>query len=734
MERLLEQIGLTYLSVLAVVFYLGKKSAFAIGLAALGLFVVFLLIKKYRNTIYLPAMACVALLACVVNIIYTDLSYERTVSTYDEKNAVVTATLYEEPYKSNGVYSYYFKAKEVDNEKASFKFVSYHDELLDIEPFDTVMLNVRLRKNDYSNDLSKKCFLIGDLGYETPIINVIKSEKTPYYYAIKLRQSIRTKLSAVLSKDTFPLCSALLIGDKYLLSDEIHEDFRRAGVSHVIVVSGMHLSILVSLFLMLSQKHYRYQKIYLSVAVVFIILYMAVTGFTPSVVRSSVMLLVYCLGILISRDPYPLNSLGLASIIVTVTNPYSVGNVGLILSFASTFAILKFSPYLETKCFNRIKPLKTKNLPVFKRSLCVCINKGISGVISVLCMNISAALVSIPLSIVFFGSLSGVSVLSTLILYLPIQCLLILTFFLALLCFIPFLSFLVPAVCFCVEVFAKISLFIVKFFSELPFSYIYVKHNFVYLWVLMCFIMLLLTLYSKSKKRVRVFALSCVLVFFSGYVSATLLTYEQSSLYVYDVENGTAVLYSDNDVNAVLSVDCNKNNTNRLISDIQKTVSNIDFCACVSDTENGANSVSALSKSFAISEVLLYDTKSTVDFSEATENVTVLSGDMTVNLSDDVTAYYFMAQESYVTFLESKNSSVLILPKYIDVADIKEEYRSADVVIVNNCPNNFELLNCKTLIISAGSEYAYNTMKCMYSICDRVLLTALSDIEIKMGV
>ncbi len=730
MKRLLEQIGLTYLSVLAVVFYFGKVSAFVVGVISLLLVILFFSIKRYRKTIYLPTMACVALLACFVNIMYTTFAYEKTAEKFDGRSEVVVAKLKDEPYKTSGSYRYEFITQAIGDTDEQVRFVSYHDELLNIEPFDVVEMNVEFSTAIDNSILKEKCFLIGHLGYELPEFTVLRSEKTLYYYAIKFRQCIRNKLNDVLSVETFPLCSALLIGDKNLLSDEIRNQFVKAGASHLIVVSGMHFSILVSLFFLLARKKYRYRRIIALFAALFILLYMSVVGYTPSVLRSGVMLLVCCLANIMSREPYSGNSLGLAALVCTLTNPYSVGDVGLILSFATTFSILYMAPYLMRKLRKVIRPLHSKKKSGICFEIVKRINKFVTGVLAVLCMNISAAVASIPLSILFFDALSSVSVLSTFVLYLPVQILLILTFVVAILCFIPFVAFSLPLFSFVADLLSRFIFDVVDFFASLPFSYISVKHSYVYIFIVMSFVLFLFMLYCDRKNKVKVLILSVLLMLCTGYISASLLSRPLETLSVYDVESGTAVLYNDCDVSAFLTLECNSKNRNILIDKLKSTVSEIDFCASLSNTTDGANTLSSLSKVFAISDVLLYDTRRAVTLSKTTERVTVPDEEIIVHLSDEASVTYTLVDEKYVAYFENDDSTVLILPSYVDVENISEEHRSADVIVVNTCNSNFELLSCDTLIISSDSDTAYNKMKYMSGVCERVMLTAENDIKI----
>lgn len=736
MKRLLEQIGITYLSVLAVVFYFGNIATCVIGVLALLLFIVFMIVRKYRSTVYLPVMAFVALLGCISNLGYTTFVYNRIVDTYYGESCSVTATLVEEPYNSNSDYVYRFKTTTVNGQNEKVRFVVYSNEPLAIEPFDTISIDVDLYATDSPSYLSKGYFLISDLGYETPTYTVREDNyKPPYYYAIKLRQAIREKLRDTLSDDTFSLCSALLIGDKYALSDDVRQQFREAGVSHMIVVSGMHFSILASFFLFFANKSKRYRAVSIPLVLVFILLYMGVTGFTPSVLRSGIMLIIHSLGLLISRDSYSGNSLGVAAIAVTLFNPYSVGDVGLILSFATTYSIVLLSPKLAGNFYRRIKykPIVPHKYAIITKvkKLCRKIPYSLSEIFA---MNVSAFVASLPLSILFFGSTSTVSILSSFLLCLPVQFLLILTLIISIVSFIPFLPWLLSALSFFAEMLANLIYEIVGFFAQLPFSYVYVHNDYVYLWIALCVVLFVAVLLSDSKHRIRLFALTSTLVFLVGFVSAGVISSNCASLNIYNVGDGVAVMYDSPDTSAMLSFECKSSYAYSTVYKLREDADELDFCASVSDTLVGANSLKILSDEFAINDVLLYDTVRTVSLSDNVDTVITPAPVQTVYLSDDTKVTYHQVNDDYITYFESAGYTVLILPQFTDVAEIPEEYRTADTIVMRKCPENFELLCCDTLVISEDSDSAHHIMRKAHSVCNRALLTSESDVELLLEV
>ena len=79
-------------------------------------------------------------------------------------------------------------------------------------------------------------------------VEVIEAEQRPlYFHFVKLRQHLRGALYSELHKDTADLASAVLLGDDSF-SDETYEALRRSGLTHMVVVSGLHLSILTMLY------------------------------------------------------------------------------------------------------------------------------------------------------------------------------------------------------------------------------------------------------------------------------------------------------------------------------------------------------------------------------------------------------------------------------------------------------------------------------------------------------
>lgn len=200
--------------------------------------------------------------------------------------------------------------------------------------------------------------------------------------------------------DSFPddsgaLMKGIFFGDKRSFSDELYSDIRLSGVSHLTAVSGMHLTLIMtvlSALLTATRLGYSYRVRFVITAVL-TVGFMAFFGFTASVLRSGIMIITANTGALFYRRSDCLNSVGLAVLLITLFDPLSCLDAGLILSAVTTVGAgvvgVSASVWLKDK------------LPFLNGRLC-----------DTLCVSLCAALAGIPLSAIYFGtfSLAGIIV------------------------------------------------------------------------------------------------------------------------------------------------------------------------------------------------------------------------------------------------------------------------------------------------------------------------------------
>ena len=156
-------------------------------------------------------------------------------------------------------------------------------------------------------------------------------------------------------EEQLTLIYAITLGDKSLLTKEIRNSFSISGSSHVLALSGLHAGIVFTLFYLLFRSLFffiqRYQSresMTLLCTLPSIWFFALLTGSSPSVIRATVMLTVYSLARLLSREGISLNVLSFAAIIMLVINPLDLYDIGFQLSFLALFAIL----VVYKKCVN----------------------------------------------------------------------------------------------------------------------------------------------------------------------------------------------------------------------------------------------------------------------------------------------------------------------------------------------------------------------------------------------
>jgi ComEC/Rec2-related protein len=143
--------------------------------------------------------------------------------------------------------------------------------------------------------------------------------------------------------------AAIFLGRKELVGEE-KKFIQNAGLSHLLAISGLHvglISLILFYFLRFFQISFRVILFTLSI---FLIFYIAVTGFRPSTQRAVIMYFVFAFGFFIKRRVELLNSLGLAGVILVLLSPSIIYDIGFQLSFLAVFGIIlgfKIFPYKQ---------------------------------------------------------------------------------------------------------------------------------------------------------------------------------------------------------------------------------------------------------------------------------------------------------------------------------------------------------------------------------------------------
>ena len=194
-------------------------------------------------------------------------------------------------------------------------------------------------------------------GYIVSQIEIIN--KSPKSAIIEnIRNNIQIRLHNLLSEKIGPVAAALLVGETSAIDKQIIEDMRKSGLSHILAVSGLHLSLVVgicffiirnilALFPNFSTK-YNSKKISAIIAIIASYMYLKISGEHIAATRAFIMSSMVMLAIIIDRSPTPLRLISLAAIIILIKSPESVIHPSFQMSFMAVLALISFySLYLK---------------------------------------------------------------------------------------------------------------------------------------------------------------------------------------------------------------------------------------------------------------------------------------------------------------------------------------------------------------------------------------------------
>lgn len=166
---------------------------------------------------------------------------------------------------------------------------------------------------------------------------------------------LRDKITSLFSSlgfagDELSVLSALTVGEKRDLSKDIKELYASVGASHVLALSGLHVGIFYMIITLLFPfRTGRRITVFIREGVALLLLwcFVAVAGFTPSVLRAAILFTLLSVGRCLHKDNSSLNTLAFAAIVMLLYSPRYLFDVAFQLSFASVFSILLLAPHIQ---------------------------------------------------------------------------------------------------------------------------------------------------------------------------------------------------------------------------------------------------------------------------------------------------------------------------------------------------------------------------------------------------
>ena len=379
-------------------------------------------LKHRFSTVLLCSFFAVLSLLLCLTIHLPNMQKTKQYAGNDKNITAEVLTINKMPYYTTAV----VKAHTINEEKTNVKILVSNFFLRDVKEGDIVNIT-----GDVSSSFSKS-FNFNSQNYNAARKIFLKMSATSIRKTDVSPNALRNALydfrlkcfEAVDPLENSHLIRALTIGDKSLLPAEIKSDFETLGLSHALAVSGMHLSLLVMSLYLFLHKHSVNKKLLAVVCSFCVLFYMALTGFSFSIIRAGIMMIVYFLSLLSRRQNDGITSLFASLLFITVENPLAIFDVGLQLSFASTLGILALASPVIKKLADKLYTKKPSE-KVFKWRIC----KMLKGILMSLCTSavssVCATLFSLPLLCIHFRSFTVFSIVANVTIIFLINYLLI---------------------------------------------------------------------------------------------------------------------------------------------------------------------------------------------------------------------------------------------------------------------------------------------------------------------
>ncbi len=230
-------------------------------------------------------------------------------------------------------------------------------------------------------------------------LSITQEEPSFSLHAIDLLRDRMTMRLLRWDKNTAALSEALILGEKSALPSDIRTDFTKIGASHILAISGMHLSVLTALLYFLL-KRFRFPRFLRILFLLFSICFcVCLTGFTPSVLRAASLTAVGLLFSLCNRRISSISLLAFVGLLFVLFLPHLLFHVGFLLSYFATLGIL-------------VVNIDPKEKSVLKNP----IHSLGRNIWTLAFLSLTAILFTLPLSAIFFREINFFGIISSLFL------------------------------------------------------------------------------------------------------------------------------------------------------------------------------------------------------------------------------------------------------------------------------------------------------------------------------
>ncbi len=528
MVRKMAKIGFSYLlGLFSASLFLSSKVCFFIGITLFVITVSYLIIHGHKKKLGI----CVCVISFTVGAMFYslfDLSVMKNVICYDCKDVHIDGRIvsYSDYNGDNTSYTVKGKIDNTMNATVIFFSDSTNCRIGDYVSIDGKAATIKnsFKFNTGSYYKAKGIYLQ---------IGTVKNFSLIYDNSFSIQRIVNnyheyifSEMRKVMQNDELSVTSAILFGDKSGISSNEKTLMYRAGIGHIMAVSGVHLSVVCSFFWLILSWFPINNKLKFFILLIPLGAFILLAGMSNSVMRAAIMIILVYSSELFKRKSDTLNSLGIAVILLTIGCPYAVRDASFLLSVGGVFGIGVVAPII----IKAIEDAVQSRRPEIPEEMQGDVKKfKLSKTIKLIISSICTTIVIFPISFLFFDEISIISPLSNLILMPICTFILIIGVIVTLTGAVSFIAFPLLKIC---GICCKFVLIISKFIGSIRFGYIPLGYDFVKYVIIVCLIIIVLgAIIMRNVKQITI--LSVFMLSFSMLVI---------SVYKYIPDNKTSIV------------------------------------------------------------------------------------------------------------------------------------------------------------------------------------------------
>ncbi|MBP3502671.1 MAG: DNA internalization-related competence protein ComEC/Rec2 [Clostridia bacterium] len=496
--------------------------------------IIFVIICLIRKNTCILMIALTILISCFYN---GNIKKKYDLKYKGLENIEVIGTIVEEQSTQEYSKQYVIKVISIDGD-TSFKNthllinekinktdgskVKYGDLVSIVGEFKLGKIKTNYKGYNYNEYLrSKKIY--GILETQANNIKIYKNNNINLYSknVHKFYNLIKQKIYLILPKDTANICVALILGDKSNLEKDVIENFSESSLSHILAISGMHMSYIILLFSFILKFCGKKNS---KVIIIFIIvLFCNLVGNSESIVRASFMAIIHIIGNLVNRKSDSITNLSISALLILIINPYSIKSMSFILSFGGTLGIILFYKLIK----NKIDYIKLLN----KNAITKYVKESIV-------ISLSANIIIIPIIAIYFNKISFIFIISNIFANILLSIIMPLIFIFLFLSFISvniakFLSFILNSFLYLLLYLSNISakIKILNFIVCTPY-----KITIAFYYIVL--ILILIKNNIKCKYIIKKFLRAIITIYLLICVIVNFIKYIDTNMYIHFIDVG----------------------------------------------------------------------------------------------------------------------------------------------------------------------------------------------------